>query len=310
MIRALAHRCGLAVGFVLLLAPCVLVAAPAGPEAPAKDAGPAENLKKQLDQNVTLEINDQSLSAAINQIREQTKINFVVDKLTIQQMGMDPEQMLVNTKLKDVKARTALRAVLSPYNLGYAIIGDTVLVSTDDMAMYRQLHQRVNIDLEKVTLGAALKKLSKDTAANVLLDPRVAAKDAGAAVTLQMEDVPLETAVRLMSEMAGLKPVRVGNVLFVTTKIHANEIRADEQLNQPGQPQPGMIIETGGVVVPQPPQPQPVPGDPKSSTTAPPPPAEKVDPDKPASDKAETPKKDDKEGKDPKPESPAKPEKP
>src|SRR5260370_3867154 len=222
MIRALEPGCGLAVGFVLLLAACVLVAAPAGPEAPAKAAGPAENLKKQLDQNVTLEINDQSLSAAINQIREQTKINFVVDKLTIQQMGMDPEQMLVSTKLKDVKARTALRAVLSPYNLGYAIIGDTVLVSTDDMAMYRQLHQRVNIDLEKVTLGAALKKLSKDTAANVLLDPRVAAKDAGAAVTLQMEDVPLETAVRLMSEMAGLKPVRVGNVLFVTTKIHAN----------------------------------------------------------------------------------------
>jgi hypothetical protein len=49
-----------------------------------------------------------------------------------------------------------------------------------------------------------------------------------------MEDVPLETAVRLVAEMAGLKPVKVGNVLFVTTKTLANEMRNDPDLNQPG----------------------------------------------------------------------------
>ncbi len=57
-------------------------------------------------------------------------------------------------------------------------------------------------------------------------------------MTLHLEDVPLETAVRLLSEMAGLKPVRVGNVLFVTSKDNAAELRQDPDLSQPPQPLP------------------------------------------------------------------------
>src|SRR5665213_1014979 len=50
-----------------------------------------------------------------------------------------------------------------------------------------------------------------------------------------MEDVPLETAVRLMAEMTFLKPVKVGNVLFVTSKANANEMRNDPDIAQPNQ---------------------------------------------------------------------------
>ena len=42
-------------------------------------------------------------------------------------------------------------------------------------------------------------------------------------MTLQVEDVPLETAVRLIGEAANLKAVRLGNVVLVTTKAHAIE---------------------------------------------------------------------------------------
>ena len=44
---------------------------------------------------------------------------------------------------------------------------------------------------------------------------------------MQAQDVSLEAAVSLLSEMAGLMPVRVGNVLFVTTKANAAAMRAD-----------------------------------------------------------------------------------
>jgi hypothetical protein len=92
-----------------------------------------------------------------------------------------------------------------------------------------------------VDLAAALKQLSRETATNLMLDTRVG-KEAKTDVSLQMEDVPLETAVRLVSEMAGLKPVKVGNVLFVTTKTLANEMRNDPDLNQPGaNVNPGMM---------------------------------------------------------------------
>ena len=215
---------------LLTLAPVLAWAAPGAPE--TKQAAPAQKVRQQLDQPISLDITDQSLSAALNQIREKAKINFVVDRLTIQQMGMDPDQLLVSAKLHEVKVRTALRSVLGPYNLGYAIIGDTVLISTDDVVMQRQLKQRVSIDLDKVDLATALRKLSKETAANVVLDSRVPAKSAKTEVSVQMDDVPLEAAVRLLAESAGLKPVKVGNVLMVTTKAVATAMRNDPDLNE------------------------------------------------------------------------------
>ena len=169
----------------------------------------------------------------------------MLDGLTIQQqLGFTPDQppTPVDVDLKDMKVRTALRAILAQYGLSYAPIGDTVVVTTEDVAMVRQMRQRVNVDLIKVELARALRQLAHDTATNVIVDAR-AEKDAQAQVTMQLEDVPLETAVRLLSEMAGLKPVRVGNVLFVTKKEIANELRNDPDLVQPvqpGQPQPGV----------------------------------------------------------------------
>jgi len=197
------------------------------PETEPKPVSPVEKIRKALDTPITLEITDQSIEVALNQLRDQTKINFVVDRFSIQQMGLDPSQMQVNVKLKDVKARSGLRSILTPYNLGYAIIGDTILVSTDDMAMHRQMRQRVTIDLEKVEFAAALKQIAKDSGTSIILDSRVA-KDAQTKVTMQLDDVPLENAVRLLSEMAGLKPVKVGNVLFVTSKANAVAMRNDQ----------------------------------------------------------------------------------
>ena len=99
----------LATGLALVLAFLPGRLAAAAPDAKEPTSSPAEKIKKQLDQTTTLEIADQPLSLALNQIREQTKINFVIDRFTIQQMGMDPEQMPVSAKLKDVKVRSALR---------------------------------------------------------------------------------------------------------------------------------------------------------------------------------------------------------
>jgi hypothetical protein len=238
------------------VAPCPLPAAPAAPE---KAGSPIDKLHAALEKTITLKIERQPLSVAVDMLREKSKINFVLDSLTIQQMlGFTPDQppSPVEANLKDVKVRTALRTILSPYSLSFACIGDTVVITTEDMAMLRQMRQRVNLDLSKVEFAAALKSLSRDTATNLILDTRVE-KEAKAPVSIQLEDVPLETAVRLLAEMAGLKPVRVGNVLFVTKKETANEMRADPDLQQPNQPgQPGIAVPGGfapGGLAPNPP---------------------------------------------------------
>jgi hypothetical protein len=220
--------------------------------------------------------------------------------------------MPTNIKLKDVKARNCLRSVLTPHNLGYAIIGDTVLISADEMAISRQMRQRVSVDFDKVELAAALHKLARDTATNVLLDSRVAGKEGKGEVTLQMDDVPLETAVRLISEMAGLKPVRVGNVLFVTTKARATEMRADPDLNpNPAGNPPPVMIDTTGIALAA----GLVPGVPVPVNPPPPPPAVEKSGEEKSGEKVEKSIEKDEPAKpvektDSKPAVPAKPEKP
>jgi hypothetical protein len=321
----------LAAGAVLALTPFLLTAAPAVPEKPK--TSPAEKIRADLDQTISIEIADQSFDKALEQLREQTKLNIVFDRMTVQmvcqQMGLQgPEQMPINLKLKDVKVKSALRSILAQANLGYAIIGDTVFVSTEPMVMYKQLQQRVSLDCDKQELSAALKQLGRETATNLVVDPR-AAKDAKMEVSLQMEDVPLETAVRLLSEMAGLKPVRVGNVLFVTTKANAQEMRSDPELVQPnqgGRPgvdfvvpgQPGGVIQfnpgigPGGGVAPGVPgigtvpvNPPPAPEDKKADPGDKPDKSEKPDKiekdkgekEKPEKEQADKPKPDQERGK-------------
>jgi hypothetical protein len=228
------RRHGLAVALAFALA---LTAAPAAPVPPPRDAKktgetPAEKVRKALDQNIAnLEIDNQQLNLALEQLHEETKINFVIDRTTItQMMGLDPDNGApVRAKLQNVKAKTALRNILDQYSLAYAVIGESVLITSEEMAVYRQLKQRVSVDLDRVKMEIALKGLARETATNLLVDSR-ALKEGQNPVTLQLDDVPLETAVRLIAEEAGLKPVRMGNVVLVTTKAHATELRNEPEL--------------------------------------------------------------------------------
>jgi hypothetical protein len=194
-----------------------------------------EKVRQALDAPITVKIDKQPLTAAVEMLREKGKVNLVLDTLSIQQqLGWVPEQppVPVDVDLQEVKLKAALRAVLEPYGLSYAVVGDTVLITTEQTALVRQMSQRVNVDLDQVEFGQALRQLGRGTGANLILDGRVV-KQAKNPVSLQLEDVPLETAVRLLSETAGLKPVRIGNVLFVTDKKTAAELRADPDLAPP-----------------------------------------------------------------------------
>jgi hypothetical protein len=219
-------------------------AAHAAAAEPDKDkaTSPAEKLRQTLDAPLTIHIDKQPLAAALDMLKEKGKVNLVVDALAIQQQfGWAPDQSPspVDVNLKDVKLKSALRTILEPYGLAYAAVGDTVIVTTEESAAARQLQQRVSLNLDKVELAQALKRLRRETGANVALDSRLE-KEAATAVTLDLEDVPLETAVRLLAEMAGLKPVRVGGALLVTKKETANELRAEAGADAP---QPGQTYE-------------------------------------------------------------------
>lgn len=232
----------------------LLVRAQEGDREKDKKQTPAELTRESLDKIVEVEIVEQPLTIAVQQMGELGKCTMVLDRYSLNNMGFDPESMPVSLKMKNVKVRTALQTMLAPHNLGFVILGDTVVVSTNDMLLTRQVQQRVSIDCDEKPLDRAIGDLSRQTATNLVLDPRVK-KQAQAPVTLHVDEVPLDTAVRLMAVMADLKVVRTGNVLFITSKETAMELRKDPDFypqgvnpfdpGMPGGIPPGVIPGVG-----------------------------------------------------------------
>jgi type II secretory pathway component GspD/PulD (secretin) len=231
----------LALGLALVLAvPAVAVPKP---DEQSKGDSPAEKCRKALEQPQSVNFEGLTLAAAIDSLRELAKVNFVLDRATIQTMEISPDDTPVTMKLTNVKLRTILKSLLSQYKLAYVVEQEIVLITSEQAAIDRQVHQRVSVDFDQVPLEKALKQLGKETGTNLVLDPRQAPKVKDD-VTLKLEDVPLEIAVRLMAEMAGLRSVRQSNVLFVTTKDVAAELRKEEDAaNQNAHQNPNAILE-------------------------------------------------------------------
>lgn len=222
--------CGLA-GFALFAATSL-----AASDTASKPPEPSDNEKtrKAMDALVSLEVSDQALSAALQDLSDKTKIKFVLDKSPLTD-ALDLDSP-VSVKVEKVPVRTALRKLLAEQGLGYVILDDMVLVTSEENASYRQVRQPVSLELDKVPFDAALKRLAKETCVNVVLDPRVPKEARTAALTIQLEDSPLENAVRLLAELADLKSVRVGNTLFVTTETRAVKMKRDKESTPPANP--------------------------------------------------------------------------
>jgi hypothetical protein len=80
------------------------------------------------------------------------------------------------------------------------------------------IHQSV----VKLPLEEALRETAEGSFINIVLDSRCGEK-ARSIVTADFNEVPLDTAVDFLADMAGLKSVLLDNVLYVTTKENAKE---------------------------------------------------------------------------------------
>ncbi|MFO0876156.1 MAG: sigma-70 family RNA polymerase sigma factor [Gemmataceae bacterium] len=89
----------------------------------------------------------------------------------------------------------------------------------------------VNHSLHKVTLGQALEELAQATNFNIIVDVRVNEKVA-LPVSARLNNVPIDTAVRLLADMAELAVVRMDNVFYVTSPENARKLTAEEK-NRP-----------------------------------------------------------------------------
>jgi hypothetical protein len=211
----------------------------------------AEKIRKSLDQTVNLDYSSQSFQDVIGHLKDKTGVPFVLDMFTLQQMGLGFEENPTPLQIKGekIKLRQAVQRMLNSYNLTFVILEDSVLITTEEMGLARQMRQRVSVQVEETPLHKALKDLARTTALNLVIDPRLS-KDSQTPVTLQVEDATLETAVRLLAELGGMKSVRMGNILFVTNEDRATKIRKEESapiINNPAEVfLPGRAVFGGG----------------------------------------------------------------
>ena len=91
----------------------------------------------------------------------------------------------------------------------------------------------VRSDFEKLPLRDALRALAQQADYNVVLDSAVDDEAAKTPVTARLRNAPLDTAVRLLADMADLRAVQAANVLYVTTPDKAEALRARLKAEQP-----------------------------------------------------------------------------
>ena len=231
----------------------------AGKEA-ADKPGPAEAIRKALDQAVTLDFTSQTLKEALDHLRDKTKINFITDQ-SLEQTGFFNNPMPVQLKVNNGKLRQALNNMLLPHNLSYVILGDAVVVTMEEMGVQLLMRQRIDVAVDNLPVGTALKNLARTHAVSLVIDPKMA-KETQTPVTLHLEDVSLESTIRLLAEMGGLKSVRVGNVLFVTSEDKAKKMRKEDlqDMQNPYRLMPNMVGGFGAApALARPPLPPPAP---------------------------------------------------
>lgn len=261
-----------AMGFVLAWALSHAALANAQNDPKQAEPTPAEKIRQTLDRVIALDYQGNSITEALNHIKSNSppQLNLIVDQLALAQMGLnDGGGIPLNIEVKNTrgKLRTALAKLLNSHNLTYVILEDSLLITTEENAVNRQMRQRLPIDVTEMTAAKAFREIARQAGINLVIDPRVG-EAANRKVNLQLDDASVETGLRLVAELVDLKAVRVGNVMFVTDSARAEKIRKEESLSPPNLPGIGIdrafnVIGGGigggfGGVVPVPPPAPPV----------------------------------------------------
>jgi hypothetical protein len=170
--------------------------------------------------NLTFDINKEAFKRA--EIVE-------VGRVEIAPIPIPPMQAKIEDVLRKILSRLSPKAA-------FFIRGDAIEITTTEAIRKEFFADRpqtpgplpplVSGLFEKVTLETALKELNRYD--NVVLDAR-AANEGQATVSADLANVPLDTAVRMFADMAGLKVVKLDNALYVTSKENAKVLREEQE---------------------------------------------------------------------------------
>jgi hypothetical protein len=207
-------------------------AAPPSKESPS----PAQKLSQRLDYP-GLEDPRATLNDALDQVRKLYNVTFDLNQRAFEmdqlkdvgrtpvcEAGPIPE--MKNARLSRVLT-TILRRCPAPSGAVYTVRDDYIEITTSTFQRaeiwgnYRgPFLPLVNATFDRYPLEEAVRDLADQAEFTVLVDSRAADK-AKAPVSARLMNTPLDTALRLLTDMADLRTIHLDNVLYITTKENA-----------------------------------------------------------------------------------------
>lgn len=211
----------------------------------APGAKPPLSLFQKLNQRVDfpgIEDARTTLNDALEQLSKLYGVSFDINEQAFKMDGLmevgrieiaqpTPVPPMNNVRLKRI-LRKILRRVPSASGTTYYVHGDYIEITTGTFqsvavwGAYSGPHlPLVNLVLEKCPLEDAVRQLTDLTDFAIVLDKRAGDK-AETAVSARFLNTPLDTALRLLADMADLRTVHIDNVLYVTTTDNAAALEA------------------------------------------------------------------------------------
>jgi len=197
----------------------------------------AQEYRQKLDQPVTIEFEQGTpLREALSHIGMRYTLPFIVDEEAFKADSNQADIVNVPIKLPqltNVRLRTALRTMLLQVDGDFYTRDDVlVIVPRARITSGVVLRQPVDVAFERRLLGDTLKELSDMTGVSVVLDAQKQ-PDSTMQLTADFRNVPLESAVRVLADMAGMKSVVLENMIYVTAYQHAENMKEELGLTQP-----------------------------------------------------------------------------
>jgi hypothetical protein len=217
--------------------------------------GRIPEFQKRLNERIDYKLPDDTTTLAeeLDHLLEREGIPYSVDERAFASAGLD-KMTIYKTPIQPPMKRmfgvtrgTWVKKLLERVSTGddkdaltYILQGDHLEITTEKARRSRALGERSAVeaasptfpplaygDFDHTRLQDALKELARTTGSTVVLDTR-ASSEGNTKVTAELGGVPLDVAVQLLADMAGLKLVRVGNAYYVTTPQNADRLQREE----------------------------------------------------------------------------------
>jgi hypothetical protein len=182
------------------------------------------------------------LKDALEFVSEQFDVQIIVNPTAFREVGVNEieSQPVRMPRILNVRLSALLRLVLGQVNATYVVLPEYVEIIPMPAAGPGEApaFPPVYAVFEKRPLEQALRELSELTDVTILLDTSRANELAQAPMSAAIKKIPVDAAVRLLADMAGLKMVQADKVLYVTTRENADGLQKELRREKPKTPPP------------------------------------------------------------------------